>query len=119
MQLLESSNRIQSSQSNHRIEQGKQMRTRSSVSPILFVACLLMAIVTSRADEADIIKQLMPRGATFKATNGVTTGAQIADCTKWTEADFKSLAQLTQLRDLDFSSGLTDQQVLMLAPLVE
>jgi len=80
---------------------------------------LTLCVSPARGDDADIEKQLTGKGAVFTKSKDVITGFNIRDCSAWTEADFKSLAQLTHLQSLDFGGGLTDQGVALIAPLTE
>jgi hypothetical protein len=91
-------------------------RSLFQIFPLL---CLLLGLCAyaARGDDAEIEKQLAAKGAMFGKTKDVITRVQIADCSAWNEADFQKLTQLTHLQDLDFSSGLTDQQVTLICTL--
>jgi hypothetical protein len=85
----------------------------------LFCVTLALCVSPTRADDGDIEKELAGKGAVFTKTRGVTTGFSVKDCSAWTEVDFKNLAQLARLQNLDFGGGLTDQGVALIAPLAD
>lgn len=86
---------------------------------LLFCPALMLCVSPARGDDADIEKQLTGKGAVFTKSKGNITIFKILDCSAWTEADFKNLAQLTHLQSLDFGSGLTDRDVALISPLAE
>jgi hypothetical protein len=69
--------------------------------------------------EAEILKVLKEKGATVTEKRGVASELSIKDCTKWTDADFRQLGQLTRLKSLSVGLGLTDQAVALLSGLAE
>jgi len=78
----------------------------------------LLAILGS-ADEAEIAAHLRELGAKVTEAKGVVTSVDAADCSKWTEADFKQLGQLGHLKNLSMGAGLTDATLPLLAGLAE
>jgi hypothetical protein len=73
----------------------------------------LLLLLTLSADD-EVIRQLKDKGVKASATS-----AEVADCSKWTEDDFKLLAKLTKLKSLSFGPGLGDAHLPLLAGLSE
>jgi hypothetical protein len=74
-------------------------------------ACLLSVIgfINAHADDATLIKGLKEKGVPIAATNG--GGLSIADCSKLTEADYKAIGSLTNLKSLSLGVGFTDKSL--------
>src|SRR6185295_33644 len=79
----------------------------------LLLACLAVG------DDAEVARQLREKGVKVTETKGVATSADVADCSKWTDDDFKLLAQLTHLKNLSVGPGLADAHLPLLAGLSE
>ena len=79
-------------------------------------ACLLSLIgfINAHADEAAIIQGLKEKGAAVTKTNG---GLSIADCSKLTDADYKVIGSLTNLKSLSLGVGFTDKSLPLLTSL--
>ncbi len=80
-------------------------------------ACLLSLIgfISARADDATIIQGLKEKGATNAGANG--GGFSIADCSKLSDADYKAIGSLTNLKSLSFGVGFTDKSLPLLTSL--
>ena len=74
---------------------------------------------SARADEADLVRQLQAKGVKVTLTKGTATGAEVGDCSAWTDEDFGALSQLLHLRTLDVGPGLRDAALPLLAGLPE
>jgi len=79
----------------------------------LLLACLAVG------DDAEVARQLREKGVKVTESKGVATSADVADCSKWTDDDFKLLAQLTHLKNLSVGPGLADAHLPLLAGLSE
>lgn len=73
----------------------------------------------AKADDAEIVKLLMAKGADVTETKGVVTAITVRDAAKWTDDDFRRLADLRRLKLLSLSDGLNDARLAQLASLVE
>jgi len=73
---------------------------------------LLMLLILAADDEA--ARQLRDKGVKITATS-----AEVGDCSKWADDDFKLLARLTKLKSLSFGQGLGDAHLPLLAGLTE
>ena len=82
------------------------------------VAALLLALLVA-GDDAEVARLLREKGVKVTESKGVATSAEVADCSKWTDDDFKLLAQLTHLKNLSFGPGLADAHLPLLAGLAE
>ncbi|RPH39888.1 MAG: hypothetical protein EHM91_11770, partial [Planctomycetota bacterium] len=74
------------------------------------ILLLLLALV----GDDEVLQQLRDKGVKVTATS-----AEVADCSKWTDDDFKLLAKLTKLKSLSFGPGLGDAHLPLLAGLAE
>lgn len=79
----------------------------------------LMALLLSLADDAEIAGKLREMGVKVVEAKGTVTSIEVGDCSKWTDEDFKRVAQLSHLRSLSFGPGLKDASVPLLAGLPE
>lgn len=79
----------------------------------------LLLLLLGFADDAENVRLLKEKGVKITEAKGVATGAEVGDCTAWTEEDFKRLGQLSQLRTLSVGAGLGDASLPLLAGLVE
>jgi hypothetical protein len=82
-------------------------------------ALILASLVPARADDTELARLLKEKGVTLKETNGVVTGASVADGGKLTDADFGQLGKLSRLKTLDVNKGLNDDRLALLAGLAE
>jgi hypothetical protein len=78
-------------------------------------ACLLslIGVIDASADDAAIIKGLQEK-ATVAETKG---GLSIGDCSKLTDADFKAIGSLSNLKSVSFGVGFTDKSLPLLTGL--
>ena len=74
------------------------------------ILLLLLALV----GDDEVLQQLRDKGVKVTATS-----AEVGDCSKWTDDDFKLLAKLTKLKSLSFGPGLGDAHLPLLAGLSE
>lgn len=70
-------------------------------------------------DDAQIALLLKEKGVKVTEAKGVVSSIDVADCSKWTEADFKQLAQLSHLKLVSFGPGLGDAALPLLSGLPE
>jgi len=70
--------------------------------------CILLLALLGFADDAEIARLLKEKGAKIGETKGAITTLDAADCSAWTEADFRQLGQLTHLKSLSLGRGVTD-----------
>jgi hypothetical protein len=75
----------------------------------------LIGFINARADDATIIKDLKEKGVTIAETKGA--GLSIADCSKLTDADYKAIGSLTNLKSLSLGVGFTDKSLPLLTSL--
>jgi hypothetical protein len=75
---------------------------------------MILLLLLALAADDETVRQLCEKGV--KVT---TTSAEVGDCSKWTEDDFKLLAKLTPLKSLSFGPGLADAHLPLLAGLTE
>jgi hypothetical protein len=75
---------------------------------------ILLMLMTLACQDAEALQQLRDKGVKVTATS-----AEVGDCSKWTEDDFKLLAKLTKLKSLSFGPGLGDAHLPLLASLSE
>jgi hypothetical protein len=80
---------------------------------------IALACLAFLADDAEIAKFLTEKGAKVVESNGVATSLDAADCSKWTDEDFRQLGRLTRLKSLSLGAGLNDQTLALLAGLSE
>jgi len=78
-----------------------------------------LLILLNSTDDAEIAAHLRELGAKVTEAKGVVTSVDAADCSKWTEADFKQLGQLGHLKNLSMGAGLSDATLPLLAGLAE
>ncbi|HLY10092.1 MAG TPA: hypothetical protein VKW04_12365 [Planctomycetota bacterium] len=71
------------------------------------------------AGDPEVAKHLRDLGATVAESNGVVTSVDAADCSKWSEDDFRQLGQLSHLRNLSMGAGLNDATLTLLSGLAE
>src|SRR5579872_3057078 len=85
-----------------------------------FFFALLMTATTSGsvvADDGEIVKLLMAKGAEFKETKGVVAAVSVSDGSKLTDDDFRQMARLTSLKMMTLSNCLSDKQLSLLTSL--
>jgi hypothetical protein len=86
----------------------------------LLLTCIALLFTTSlRANDAAIAAALKSKGAEITETKGVITGLSFRDCTKFTDADFAQVRQLTQLKLLSLGAGCNDHTLIALGALPE
>jgi hypothetical protein len=102
-------------------QRAKLRFAQSALAGLMIIGCLaiLPGVSPARGDDAAIVKELTDKGAKFTETKGVVTAFALEDCTKWTDDDFRKVAQLTHLTTLNFSKGLDDAQLALLTPLTD
>jgi hypothetical protein len=83
------------------------------------ISAVVLSLLIGAADEAEVIRRLREKGVKVTESKGVAASAEVADCSKWTDDDFKLLAQLTRLKSLSFGPGLGDAHLPLLAGLSE
>jgi len=76
-------------------------------------------ILAVQAGDADIAALLRGKGAKVTELKGVPASVDAADCSKWTEEDFRQLGRLTHLKSLSLGAGLSDATLALLAGLQE
>jgi hypothetical protein len=81
-------------------------------------AALLIALLAT-ADDAEVARLLREKGVKVTESKGIATSAEVGDCTKWTDEDFKQVARLSHLKSLSFGPGLADAHLPLLAGLSE
>jgi hypothetical protein len=81
------------------------------------IALLVLAALVG--DEAETVKLLREKGVKVTETKGTATSAEVADCSKWTDDEFKLVAGLSHLKSLSFGPGLRDAHLPLLAGLAE
>jgi hypothetical protein len=80
---------------------------------------LVFILLTTTTDDAEVVKLLREKGVKVVESKGVATSAEVGDCSKWTDDDFKLLARLSHLKNLSFGPGLGDAHLPLLAGLAE
>lgn len=82
---------------------------------------LVLALTSHPADaaEADIIKMLKEKGGEVVEIKGVATSVTLTDGSKLTDAEFRQIGQLKQLKNLTLSKCLNDQTLAFLTGLAE
>jgi hypothetical protein len=80
------------------------------------MSAILLALLVGAADDAE---ELREKGVKVTESKGVATSAEVGDCSKWTDDDFKLLARLSRLKSLSFGPGLGDAHLPLLAGLGE
>ena len=80
---------------------------------------IALACLALLADDAEIAGPLVEKGAKVVEAKGVVTTLDAADCTKWTEEDFRQLGRLVHLKSLSLGPGVNDQTLTLLAGLPE
>lgn len=83
------------------------------------IRALLLALLIGAADDAEVVQQLREKGVKVTESKGVATSAEVGDCSKWTDDDFKVLARLSHLKSLSFGPGLGDAHLPLLSGLAE
>ena len=83
------------------------------------IGAVLLGLLVGVADDAEVVKQLREKGVKVVESKGVATSAEVGDCSKWTDDDFKLLARLSHLKNLSFGPGLGDAHLPLLAGLAE
>jgi hypothetical protein len=86
-----------------------------SAGPVLLT--FLLHCPCARGGEAEIIQALKDKGATVTDVKGVLSVN--ATCTKWTDDDYRQLAQLKRVKSLGLHVGLTDSALALLSDLSE
>ncbi|MEI6234241.1 MAG: hypothetical protein WCT04_14410 [Planctomycetota bacterium] len=76
-----------------------------------------MALLTARAEDGDAMKQLADKGVTITESKTAGTTVTIKECSKLTEADFKSIGKIQHVKSLSFGLGLTDATLALLSEL--
>lgn len=79
----------------------------------------LLALTTLAGDDAEAVRLLREKGVKVTETKGRATSAEVGDCSKWTDDDFKLVARLTHLKSLSVGPGLGDSSVALLTGLSE
>src|SRR5687767_13426965 len=80
---------------------------------------LILLLLTAAADDAETARLLREKGVKVVESKGVAASAEVGDCSKWSEDDFKLLARLSRLKSLSFGPGLSDAHLPLLAGLSE
>jgi hypothetical protein len=80
---------------------------------------LVLGFLISAPDEAELARQLREKGVKVTESKGVVISAEVGDCSKWTDPEFKQVAQLSRLKNLSFGPGLGDAHLPLLAVLSE
>jgi hypothetical protein len=80
---------------------------------------LVLGFLITAPDEAELARQLREKGVKVTESKGVVTSAEVGDCSKWTDQEFKQVAQLSRLKNLSFGPGLGDAHLPLLADLSE
>ena len=83
------------------------------------IFALLLGLLIGAADEAEVVKQLREKGVKVTESKGFATSAEVGDCSKWTDDDFKQVARLSHLKSLSFGPGLGDAHLPLLSGLSE
>jgi hypothetical protein len=83
------------------------------------IPALLLGLLVGAADDAEVVKQLREKGVKVTESKGIATSAEVGDCSKWTDDDFKLLSRLSRLRSLSFGPGLGDAHLPLLSGLAE
>src|SRR5271156_6798228 len=78
------------------------------LTPLLHCPCLC-------GGDPEIIQALKDKGATVTDVKGVLSVN--ATCTKWTDDDYRQLAQLKRVKSLGLHVGLTDSALALLSDL--
>jgi hypothetical protein len=79
----------------------------------------VLLFLTLAADEAETIRLLREKGVKITESQGTATAADVGDCSKWTDEDFRQVAALPRLKSLSFGPGLRDSSLALLAGLSE
>lgn len=85
--------------------------------PVLLT--LLLGSASARGDDAEIARLLREKGVKVTETKGVVTAVEAGDVSKWTDEEFKQIAQLAHLKTLNFGPGLGDASLALLSGLSE
>jgi hypothetical protein len=83
---------------------------------LVLIACALHC-PCARGGEAEIIQSLKDKGATVTDVKGVLSVN--ADCSKWTDDEYRQLGQLTRVKNVGLNKGLTDSGIALLSGLSE
>src|SRR5260370_14257357 len=96
-----------------------KMNTLADWRIATLVALVLLSAATIRAQDAAIANDLTAKGAKLTDTHGTITGVDLSDLSKWSDADFTKIQQLTHLQKLSFGRGLTNHELSLLTSLAE
>ena len=80
---------------------------------------LILLLLAALPDDAEAVRLLREKGVKVVESKGVATSAEVGDCSKWSEDDFKLLARLSRLKSVSFGPGLGDAHLPLLAGLSE
>jgi hypothetical protein len=75
---------------------------------------MILLLLFALVGDDDVLQQLRDKGVKVTATS-----AEVGDCSKWTDDDFKLLAKVAKLKSLSFGPGLGDAHLPLLAGLSE
>jgi len=82
------------------------------------LAAILLTFLAA-TDDAEVARLLREKGVKVTESKGIATSAEVGDCSKWTDEDFKQVARLSHLKSLSFGPGLADGHLPLLAGLAE
>ena len=74
----------------------------------------MLLLVALSLQDAESVKLLRDKGVKVTETKGIATSAEVGDCSKWTDDDFKLLAKLTKLKDLYQQGEFASEQMVTL-----
>jgi len=83
---------------------------------VSLIACGCSA--SARSEEIDT-KQLLEKGVTITESKTAGTTVAVKDCSKLSEADFRTLGKLPHVKSISLGLGLTDAALASLADLAE
>jgi hypothetical protein len=92
---------------------------RSKARYFIAASLLLLVAATSRGEDAGLAKELTEKGAKVTETQGVITGFDLPNLSKWSDDDFKKIGQLSHVQKLSFGPSLTNHHLSMLIHLPE
>ena len=95
------------------------MAIRSRAACCLAALLLLLIAPASRGEDAGLVKEFTEKGAKLTETQGVITGFELPDLSKWTDDDFKKIGALSHVQKLSFGAGLTNHHLSLLIHLPE
>lgn len=94
------------------------LRARTfGVLVLVAVGALVPPLCPLLADDGQTADWLKSQGAKVVLTKGLVTRLEVADCSKWSEDDFRKVGGLAGLRDFSVGPGLTDQALALLSTL--